>query len=73
MRVSLVNSMVKIAKIIGAFVAAAALLFGCFLLFLTAAEYRPSAEEPAEIAGGTGSAAGIDPTQPIDIISWNIG
>lgn len=73
MRVSLMNGMVKIAKIIGVLVAAAALLFGGFLLFLTAAEYRPSAEEPAEIAGGTGSAAGIDPTQPIDIISWNIG
>lgn len=75
MKSSILLTSLTILKIIGSVTAAALLAFGILLIVLTAAEYRPQAQEPAMLIGqeAAPTAETLDPAQPIDIISWNIG
>lgn len=70
---SLLRGILLTVKIIGGIAAAAVVLFGMLLVFITVTEYRPEQNEPAETAGQTAVSSGIDPEKAIDIISWNIG
>ena len=65
----------KVLKIISATAAAAAFLFCILLAVITIMEYRPQQQEPAlyGMQEGTHQSEALDPTQPIDILSWNIG
>ena len=72
MKTSLPYGILLAVKIIGGIAAASIILFAIFLLFITVTEYHPADWEPAEITE-TASQKVLDPTRPIDIISWNIG
>ena len=74
MKTFLVRNILLVLKVIGGIVAVAAISFGILLLFITITEYRPQAQEPAEIIGETAlTEETVALAKPIDIISWNIG
>ena len=69
-----VRNILLALKVMGGITAVAIIAFGILLLFITVSEYRPKAQEPAEIIGETAiSKEVIELAKPIDIISWNIG
>ena len=53
MKIVLVRSILLGLKVIGGVAAVAALSFGILLVFITITEYRPQAQEPAEVANNT--------------------
>jgi hypothetical protein len=74
MKIVLVRSILLGLKVIGGVAAVAALSFGILLVFITITEYRPQAQEPAEVANNTATVQEyVELAKPIDIISWNIG
>ena len=74
MKIVLGRSILLMLKVIGGIVGVAALLFVILLLFITITEYRPQAQEPAEVANNTATVKEyVELAKPIDIISWNIG
>ena len=74
MKTFLVRNILLALKVVGGIIAVAALLFGILLLFITITEYRPKAQEPAEIIGEAAlTKETVALGKPIDIISWNIG
>ena len=74
MKIVLGRSILLMLKVIGGIVGVAALLFGILLIFITITEYRPEAQDPAEVIGAAALTKEIVAlAKPIDIISWNIG
>ena len=74
MKIVLVRSILLGLKVIGGVAAVVALSFGILLVFITITEYRPQAQEPAEVANNTATVQEyVELAKPIDIISWNIG
>ena len=74
MKIVLGRSILLMLKVIGGIVGVAALLFGILLIFITITEYRPEAQDPAEVIGEAALTKEIVAlAKPIDIISWNIG
>ena len=74
MKTFLGRSILLMLKVIGGIVGVAALLFGILLIFITITEYRPEAQDPAEVIGEAALTKEIVAlAKPIDIISWNIG
>ena len=74
MKTFLVRIILLVLKVIGVIAATAAIAFGILLLFITITEYRPKAQEPAEVIGDVANTQeSVEFAKPIDIISWNIG
>ena len=74
MKKSLQSIIVLVLKALGGIIGIAALSFGILLLYITITEYRPQAQEPAEVIGEAAlTQESVALAQPIDIISWNIG
>lgn len=74
MKMGLRRIIVVLLKAIGGLVGLAALSFGMLLLYITITEYRPQAQEPAEVIGkAVFTKESVELAKPIDIISWNIG
>lgn len=74
MKTFLVRNILLALKVIGGIATAAALSFGILLIFITITEYRPEAQDPAEVIGEAALTKEIVAlAKPIDIISWNIG
>ena len=74
MKIVLRRSILLILKVVGGIAAVAALSFGILLVFITITEYRPEAQEPAEVIGEAAlTKETVALAKPIDIISWNIG
>lgn len=65
----------RVLKIVCGVAATAALLFGGLLIVITITEYRPQPQEPAlkNVDEGMYQSGALDPAQPLDILSWNIG
>ena len=74
MKMILVRSILLGLKVIGGAAAVAALSFGILLVFITITEYRPQAQEPAEVSRQAAILKeSPELSKPIDILSWNIG
>lgn len=74
MKTFLVRNILLALKVVGGIAAVAALSFGILLVFITITEYRPEAQEPAEVIGEAAlTKETVALAKPIDIISWNIG
>lgn len=74
MKTFLVRNILLALKVIGGIAVVAALSFGILLMVITITEYRPEAQESAEVIGETAlTEETVALGKPIDIISWNIG